>query len=51
LAEEQAGLQRSLGASAYAAGNFERASQLLDAITTGEEFATFLTLAAYRELN
>ncbi len=51
LAEEKAALQHALGAEAYAKGNFERAALLLDRITTAPQFATFLTLAAYRELN
>jgi malate synthase len=50
LAAEQKRLASELGEAAWGRGNFERAGQLLDAITTSEEFATFLTLAAYREL-
>ncbi len=50
LADERARLRGELGAAAYAAGNFDAAAKLLDEITTAEDFSTFLTLAAYREL-
>jgi malate synthase len=50
LAAEQKRLAVELGEQAWTRGNFKRAGQLLDEITTSEEFATFLTLAAYREL-
>ena len=51
LAAEQQRLSQWLGESAYAAGRYEQAAALLDGITTASEFATFLTLAAYRELD
>ena len=51
LAAEQQRLRQWLGESAYAAGRYEQAAALLDGITTASEFATFLTLAAYRELD
>jgi len=50
LAAEQTRLAAELGEAAWTRGNFKRAGELLDEITTSEEFATFLTLAAYREL-
>ncbi len=50
LREELATLRESLGSAAFAAGNFPRAAELFDAITTASEFSEFLTLAAYREL-
>ena len=50
LAAEQARLRAEVGEAAYARGNYDRAAVLLDDITTSDEFATFLTLAAYREL-
>jgi malate synthase len=50
LAAEQQRLAAELGEEAWTRGNFKRAGQLLDEITTSGEFATFLTLAAYREL-
>lgn len=51
LAAEQQRLRQWLGESAYTAGRYEQAAALLDGITTASEFATFLTLAAYRELD
>lgn len=50
LAAEQARLRAEVGEAAYSRGNYDRAAVLLDDITTSDEFATFLTLAAYREL-
>lgn len=50
LAQECARLRALIGEAAYVHGNFERAAALLDEITTAEQFSTFLTLAAYREL-
>jgi malate synthase len=50
LRAEQARLRTALGDEAYAAGNYEQAAELLDEITTAQEFSTFLTLAAYRRL-
>ena len=50
LAAEQARLAGELGEAAWRKGNFPRAGELLDEITTSDRFATFLTLSAYREL-
>jgi malate synthase len=50
LRAELARLQAALGEAAFIAGNYSEAATLLDEITTAPEFATFLTLAAYREL-
>ena len=50
LNAEQQRLRDLLGAAAYESGNFDRAAALLDRITTAEQFETFLTLSAYREL-
>ena len=50
LSEEQRRLRTELGDVPYARGNFTRAAEVLDRITTAPEFETFLTLAAYREL-
>ena len=50
LAAERERLRAELGEAAYARGNFDRAAALLDEITTAPDFSTFLTLAAYREL-
>jgi malate synthase len=51
LATECASLRQRLGETAYAAGRFDTAARLLDEITTATDFATFLTLAAYRQLD
>jgi malate synthase len=50
LRTELARLQAALGEPAFVAGKYSEAAALLDEITTAPEFATFLTLAAYREL-
>jgi malate synthase len=50
LADEQRRLAAELGEAAWTRGNFPRAGELLDEITTAERFETFLTLSAYREL-
>ena len=42
---------QQLGEAAFAAGNFERAAKILDAITTADAFETFLTLPAYRAID
>jgi malate synthase len=47
---ELARLRGLLGEQAFATGRFEAAAALLDEITTADEFATFLTLPAYRNL-
>jgi malate synthase len=50
LAEELARVRAQQSEAAYAAGQFERAAGLLDAITTAEKFEAFLTLPAYQAL-
>ncbi len=50
LRAEVARLREALGEAAFVAGKYTEAAALLDEITTAPEFATFLTLAAYREL-
>ncbi len=50
LAGEQARLRATLGDAAYAGGRFDAAAVLLDSITTAADFATFLTVPAYRQL-
>jgi malate synthase len=49
--EELARLRAELGEAAFAAGNFERAAEIIDGITTAETFETFLTLPAYRAID
>jgi len=50
LSTELARLRTELGETAFVAGKYSEAATLLDTITTAPEFATFLTLVAYREL-
>ena len=50
LAAEQARLRAALGDAAWSAAHYPLAGRLLDEITTSPTFASFLTLAAYREL-
>jgi len=49
--EELAKIRAELGDAAFEAGNFERAAELLDRITTAGKFETFLTLPAYQEID
>jgi malate synthase len=49
-ADELAKLKSQLGDSAFAQGNFERASKLIDQITTTPRFESFITLPAYAEI-
>ncbi len=51
LAEERTRLAAEFGTEAYAAGHYDEAAELLDRITTAEDFQTFLTLEAYRRLD
>jgi len=49
--EELDKLKSQQGEAAYASGNFERAAVLIDKITTAPDFATFITLPAYAQIN
>jgi malate synthase len=49
--EELDKLKAQLGDAAYASGNFERAAALIDKVTTAPDFATFITLPAYGEID
>jgi malate synthase len=51
LSQEKRRLAAELGPQRYSRGHFDEAAELLDEITTAPEFQTFLTLAAYRELD
>lgn len=44
-------LRRELGAATFDAGRFAAAGRLFDEMVTGEEFAEFLTLAAYEHID
>jgi malate synthase len=46
-----AGIRAEVGEAAFAAGHFERAAKLVDELTERPQFATFLTLTAYREID
>jgi malate synthase len=48
---ELARLRAQLGDEAFRAGHFEQATRLLDRLTADPRFQTFLTLAAYREID
>jgi malate synthase len=50
LREELAKIEAAVGASAYAAGHYARAAQLIEQITLAPAFETFLTLPAYAEI-
>ena len=51
LGEELEKIKVSVGAEQYAAGQYKLASELVDQITTSDEFVEFLTLPGYRHLN
>ena len=51
LTEEMEKIREEVGEEAYAAGNYERAAELMDKITREDEFESFLTLEAYREID
>ena len=48
---ELARLREQHGEQAFRAGHFEHAARLLDRLTADPRFQTFLTLAAYREID
>jgi malate synthase len=48
---EVARLRAQLGDDAFRTGHFEQAARLLDRLTADPRFQTFLTLAAYREID
>lgn len=49
--EELDKLKAQVGDKLYASGHYERAAVLIDRVTTAPEFATFITLPAYAEIN
>lgn len=49
--EELDKLKAQVGDKLYASGNYERAAELIDRVTTAPEFETFITLPAYAEIN
>jgi malate synthase len=49
--EELDKLKAQVGDQAYVSGKYEHAAELIDKITTGPDFETFITLPAYQEIN
>jgi len=49
--KELANLRAQLGEAAFNAGHFEQAARVFDRLTADPRFQTFLTLAAYREID
>jgi malate synthase len=49
--EELDKLRRQFGEPVYAAGNYQRAADLIDRITTAPSFETFITLPAYQAID
>lgn len=49
--EELDKLKAQVGDKQYASGHYERAAALIDKVTTAPDFATFITLPAYAEIN
>jgi malate synthase len=51
LGEEMEKIRSAVGDEAFADGRYRRAAELIDRITQQDEFATFLTLVGYEELD
>jgi malate synthase len=51
VAEELPKIRQIVGDEVYESGNYERASQLFDEITTSKQFVEFLTLPAYEMID
>ena len=51
LGEELEKIRDKVGEDQFRAGNFELAAKLMDQITAQDEFAPFLTLVAYQEID
>ena len=51
LREEMGRIREQLGNSAFDNGHYRRAAQLLEEITTQDEFSPFLTLVAYADID
>ncbi|AOY60426.1 MULTISPECIES: malate synthase A [Desulfococcus] len=49
--EETAAIRRDVGDEAFAAGNYQRAAEMFDAIVANPELEDFLTLRAYEALD
>jgi len=51
MAEETAAIRRDVGEDAFAAGNYQGAAEMFDAIVVNAELEEFLTLRAYEQLD
>jgi len=51
LAEEMDKIRDEVGEEAFATGNYGKAAELMDKITREDDFESFLTLEAYREID
>ncbi len=51
MRDELAKIEAAIGPERYAAGRYARAAQLVDEITTSEDFVEFLTLPGYKLLD
>jgi len=51
MSEELRRLADRVGSAAFASGHYEHAARIVDELTARPDFATFLTLAAYREID
>jgi malate synthase len=51
LSEEMEKIRAAVGAERFEAGSYRRAEELFDRITKQDEFAPFLTLVAYADLD
>ncbi|MGH8135994.1 MAG: malate synthase A [Steroidobacteraceae bacterium] len=51
MVEQLARIRAEVGESAYAAGHYARASELVDRLTSNPQFEPFLTIPAYEEID
>ncbi len=51
MREEMDKIQEAVGKEAFVAGKYREAARLMDKITKQDEFASFLTLGAYQEID
>lgn len=51
LGEELDRITSNVGAEQFAAGNYQRAAQLFESLTTSDEFVEFLTIPGYQNLD
>jgi malate synthase len=51
MREELDKIRAEVGDAAFSTGHYEHAAGLVDELTAKDEFDTFLTLTAYREID